>query len=77
MAEGYGEIITAAGTQRLDYTPRDLYQGEIEAFGRAMRGEAPLKISGEAGLSNLRVLLAAYRSSDWGGGVDLVDRDSM
>ena len=75
VAEGSATLVTAEGTQRLEYTPCDLYQSEIEAFGRAVRGEAPLEISGEAGLSNLRVLLGAYRSSHWGGGVDLVDRD--
>jgi 1,5-anhydro-D-fructose reductase (1,5-anhydro-D-mannitol-forming) len=76
VAEGSATLVTAEGAQRLEYTPHDLYQSEIEAFGRAVRGEAPLEIGGEAGLSNLRALLAAYRSSHWGGGVALVDRDT-
>jgi 1,5-anhydro-D-fructose reductase (1,5-anhydro-D-mannitol-forming) len=73
VAEGYGEITTGAGTRPIAYTPRDLYQGEIEAFGRAIRGEQPLSISGEAGLDNLRTLRAAYRSSHWGGAATLTD----
>lgn len=73
VAEGYAEITTAAGTRAIDYTPRDLYQGEIEAFGRAIRGEQPLSITGEVGLDNLRTLRAAYRSSHWGGAATLTD----
>jgi 1,5-anhydro-D-fructose reductase (1,5-anhydro-D-mannitol-forming) len=75
VAEGSATLVTAEGAQRLEYTPTDLYQSEIEAFGRAVRGEAPLEIGGEAGLSNLRVLLAAYRSSEWGGGIAPGDRN--
>ena len=67
VAEGRAELHTATGVQDLAYAPCDLYGDEIEAFGRAVRGEAPLAISGEVGLDNLRVLLTAYRSSYWGG----------
>jgi 1,5-anhydro-D-fructose reductase (1,5-anhydro-D-mannitol-forming) len=71
VSEGWAELRTAAGVERRESTPRDLYQQEIEAFGRAVRGEDPLALSGEAGLENLRVLLAAYRSSYWGGSAQI------
>lgn len=67
VAEGEGEVRTAAGVKPIVYTPCDLYEREITAFAGAISGHAPLEISGEAGLANLRVLLAAYRSSYWGG----------
>ena len=63
VAEGQAEVITADGTRALPYTPRDLYQAEIEAFGRAVRGEAPLEQTAEAGLRNLLALRAAYDSA--------------
>ncbi len=67
VAEGRAEMHSAAGVQELTYTPCDLYQAEIEAFGRAVRDAMPPAISGDVGLDNLRVLLGAYRSSHWGG----------
>ncbi|HMA35873.1 MAG TPA: Gfo/Idh/MocA family oxidoreductase [Chloroflexia bacterium] len=71
VAAGEAQLVTAAGTQPLTYVPCDLYQAELEAFGQAVRGAAPLAITGTAGLENLRVLRAAYRSSYWGGSATL------
>lgn len=76
VAEGQGELITAAGTQPLTYTSDDLYQGQLEAFGRAVRDAATERATGEDGLENLRTLLAAYRSSYWGGAATLTDEQA-
>ena len=35
---------------------------EVEEFGRAIRGEAQVEVTGEAGMENLAVVLAAIRS---------------
>jgi predicted dehydrogenase len=36
---------------------------EVEEFGRAIRGEAQVEVTGEAGMENLAVVLAAVKSN--------------
>ena len=67
VAEGHAELRTAAGRRLLQWQPGDLYAAEIMAFADAVAGTAPLDITGEAGLVNLRVLAAATRSATNGG----------
>jgi 1,5-anhydro-D-fructose reductase (1,5-anhydro-D-mannitol-forming) len=64
-----GEAIVRDGTgeQPLQWEPQDLYAAEIQAFAAAVTSATPLGISGEAGLTNLRVLTAALQSAREGG----------
>jgi 1,5-anhydro-D-fructose reductase (1,5-anhydro-D-mannitol-forming) len=62
-ADGHAEFRTTGGRGLLEWEPCDLYAAEISAFAAAVAGTAPLEISGEAGLANLRVLVAAQQSA--------------
>jgi predicted dehydrogenase len=62
-ADGHAEFRTVKGRGLLEWESCDLYAAEISAFAAAVTGTAPLEISGEAGLANLRVLVAAQQSA--------------
>jgi predicted dehydrogenase len=62
-ADGHAEFRTTGGRGLLEWESCDLYAAEISAFAAAVAGTAPLEISGEAGLANLRVLVAAQQSA--------------
>ncbi|HUS17234.1 MAG TPA: Gfo/Idh/MocA family oxidoreductase, partial [Chloroflexia bacterium] len=52
VCEGSGELVTNESSQPIRHRPRNLYAAEIAEFGCAVRGEAPLAPTGEAGLEN-------------------------
>ncbi len=66
-ADGHVEFRTTTGRGLLEWESCDLYAAEISAFAAAVAGTAPLEISGEAGLINLRILVAAQQSARQGG----------
>lgn len=62
-ADGHAEFRTTGGRGLMEWEACDLYAAEISAFAAAVAGTAPLESSGEAGLANLRVLVAAQQSA--------------
>jgi predicted dehydrogenase len=47
----------------LDVTFGNMYTKEIEGFGRAVRGECPIPVTGSDGIASQRVIETAYKTS--------------
>ena len=54
-----------------DFVPTDCYLAEIEHFGRCIKEDRPPLVSGEDGLKDVMVVLAAYESAKKGMQVSL------
>ncbi len=72
-AKGYAAAQQRAAVQPVEVfgEPRNIYQAEVEEFSRAIEEDKTPPISGEEGLWNLRIALAAYKSARTGQVVEL------
>lgn len=59
-----GKGLALEGAEIIDFPPVHQYAAQADAFARAVRGEAPVPVTLEDAMANMRVIDALFRSSE-------------